>query len=75
MYKTITQIHSEYDGQWVFLVNCKEDEYGSVASGEVAVHSRDRDAVVREMEKYDHEPSMTYFRYAGKIPAEVSVIL
>ena len=75
MYKIIKQIHEEYNGQWVFLINCKEGKHGSVAGGEVVLHSENRDKVIREMEKYDYEPSMTYFRYAGKIPEGISVIL
>ena len=75
MYKTIEQVHEEYDGQWVFLINCEEGEYGSVAGGEVVLHSENRDYVIREMEKYDYEPSVTYFRYAGRIPEGISVIL
>jgi hypothetical protein len=75
LYKSITQIHKEYDGQWVFIINCNEGEYGSIAGGEVVLHSPDRDVVIRGMEKYDYEPSLTYFRYAGIIPEGISAFL
>ena len=75
MYKTIDQIHVEYDGQWVFMINCVEGLYGSVVGGVVVLHSENRDVVVRGMEKYDYEPSTTYFRYAGRIPEGVSIVL
>ena len=75
MYQTLEQIHKEYDGQWVFMINCKEGEYGSIIGGDVVLHSENRDVVFRDMENYDYEPSMTYFRYAGTIPAGMSVIL
>ena len=75
MYKTIDQIHEEYDGQWVFMINCVEGLYGSVAGGVVVLHSENRDVVIRGMEEYDYEPSMTYFRYAGRIPEGVSIVL
>jgi hypothetical protein len=75
MYKSIEQIHIEYDGQWVFMINCKEGVYGSVAGGEVVLHNENRDAVIRCMDKYDYEPSLTYFRYAGRVPEGFSVIL
>ena len=75
MYKTIEQVHQEYDGQWVFMINCKKGKRNAIAGGEVILHSENRDAVIRSMEKYDYEPSLTYFRYAGKIPEGVSVIL
>ena len=68
MFKTIEQIHNEYGGQWIFMVNCEEDSYGSVAGGEVVLHSENRDVVIRGMEKFDFEPSVTYFRYAGQVP-------
>ncbi len=75
MYKTIEEIHQQYDGQWIFMINCTENENGTVIGGEVVLHSENRDNVIRNMEMYDYEPSMTYFRYAGKIPEGVSVIL
>ena len=75
MYKKIEQIHQEYNGQWVFMINCEEGMYGAVTGGVVVLHSENRDVVIRGMEKYVHEPSVTYFRYAGQIPEGVSVIL
>ena len=75
MYQTMEQIHIKFDGQWIFMVNCIEGQFGSIIGGEVVLHSENRDVVIRGMEQYDHEPSMTYFRYAGKIPEGMSVIL
>ena len=57
------------------MINCEEGEYGSVAGGEVVLHNKNRDIVFQEMEKYDYEPSRTYFTYAGRIPEDISVIL
>jgi len=75
MYLTMEQIHGIFGGQWIFMINCTEGEYGSVSGGEVVLHSENRDVVIRGMEKYDHEPSVTYFRYAGQVPQGVSVLL
>ena len=75
MYKQIEQVHKDYDGQWVFMINCIEGKHGSIIGGEVVLHNENRDVVIRGMERYDHEPSMTYFRYAGRIPEGISVIL
>ena len=75
MYKTMEQIHTEYDGQWVFMINCVQDEYGSIAGGEVVIYSENRDNVIRKMEAYDFEQSLTYIRYAGKVPEGVSFLL
>ena len=69
------QIHGEYNGQWVFMINCIEGAFGSITGGEVVLHNENRDVVIRDMEQFDHEPSMTYFRYAGKIPEGVRAIL
>ena len=75
MYKTIEQIHKEYDGQWVFLINCEEGLYHSIAGGEVVLSSERRDKVLREMEQYKHEKSDTLIFYAGRVPEGVSVLL
>ena len=75
MYQTIEQVHKDFDGQWVFMINCKKGCRNSIAGGEVVLHSENRDVVIRGMEKYDYEPSMTYFRYAGRIPEGMSVVL
>ena len=75
MYKTIEQIHEEYDGQWVFLINCIEGDHYSVLGGEVVLSSERRDRVLREMEQYIHEKSDTYLFYAGKIPEGINILL
>jgi len=75
MFMTIDQVNEEFNGQWVYMINCEEGVYGSVAGGEVVLHSENRDVVIRGMEEYDYEPSITYFRYAGNIPEGVSIVL
>jgi hypothetical protein len=68
MYKSIAEINKEYDGQWVFMINCTENEYSSVNGGEVVLNSESRDVVYRKMEAYDYEQSLTSVRYVGRIP-------
>ena len=75
MYTAIEQVHIDYNGQWVFMIECKKGQHGIILGGKVVLHSENRDVVIRGMEKYDYEPSLTYFRYAGKIPEGMSVIL
>ena len=75
MYITIEQVHIDYDGEWVYMINCQKGQYGSIAGGEVVLHSKNRDDVFEGMEKYRYEQSLTYFRYAGKIPEGTSVLL
>jgi hypothetical protein len=71
MYKSIQEIHREYDGQWVYLINLEVNERGTVIGGEVEAHSENRDKVVMAL-----RPDIgIYVMYAGKIPEGVSVIL
>ena len=71
MYKTINEVHLEYDGQWVYLINLKVNERGTVLGGEVAAHNENRDKVVLAL-----RPEIgIYVMYAGKTPEGVSVIL
>ena len=71
MYKTITEIHQEYDGQWVYLINLRINERGAVIGGEVAAHNENRDKVVMAL-CAEHG---IYVMYAGRVPEGVSVIL
>ena len=78
MYKTMEQINKEYDGQWVFMINCKKNEYHSVIGGEVVLHGADRKTVVSKMPEARTKASngigLTSIRYAGKIPEGVSFL-
>ena len=49
MYKTIESINKEFNGQWVFMINCEKDDNGTVVGGEVVIHSESRDKVIRGM--------------------------
>ena len=71
MYKSIAMIHREYDGQWVYLINTKENDRGTVLGGEVAAHSENRDKVIMALRPEDG----IYVMYAGRVPEGVSVIL
>lgn len=75
MFKTIDIINEEFNGQWVFLINCEKGENGAIIGGEVVISSESRDKVIRGMKEYIMEESDTYLRYAGEIPEGVSVIL
>ena len=75
MIESINEINQKYDGEWVFLINCKIDEEGNLVEGEVAIHSKSRDEVFRNMIDFKDAPAMTSIRYAGKIPKGVNVLL
>lgn len=75
MLENLSDINNRYSGEWVFMVNCLSDDAGNILKGEVVLHSRSRDEVFREMIKYREHPSMFSFRFAGKIPEGVNVLL
>lgn len=75
MVESIHEINIKFDGEWVFLINCRVDEDGNLIEGEVVLHSKSRDEVFRNMNKYKDSPSMISIRYAGKIPEGVNVLL
>ncbi|OON98992.1 MAG: hypothetical protein ATN35_02590 [Epulopiscium sp. Nele67-Bin004] len=75
MYKLMANINKEFDGQWIFMINCQKDDNGKIIGGEVVLNSESRDKVIREMAQYMHEDSETYIRYIGDIPEGISVIL
>ncbi|MDR2168413.1 MAG: hypothetical protein LBE35_11290 [Clostridiales bacterium] len=74
MYKTMEQIEREYDGNWVFMVNCDKSR-GSLVGGEVVLHDPIKANVLLAMEAYDHYPNLTSFRYVGKIPEGIVYVL
>ena len=73
MYKTMEQINKEYDGQWVFMVNCSEDEHHCITGGIVAIHSESRSKVVRGMAEA-HNGSLTFIGYVGKVPEGIAFL-
>jgi len=75
MYKTIEQIETEYDGQWVFMINCKKDNHNAVSGGEVVFHDKSMNAVLRNMRAANKKGNSTYVRYVGVLPEGVAVML
>jgi len=57
MFKNMDAINKEFNGQWVFLINCMKDDTGTVLGGEVVLNSESRDKVIRGMESYIMEDS------------------
>ena len=75
MYKTMEQIQQEYDGLWVYLINCEYNERGSVIGGVVAIHGESMNKVLRGMAAYDKASDSVYVRYIGNLPEGVAVLL
>jgi hypothetical protein len=76
VFMTIDEIHEKYDGEWIYAIDCLEDDTGTILGGKVVLHSQNRDNVVRAMNDYEKMiDTLTYFRYAGRIPDEISILL
>ena len=75
MYKLMEQIEKEYDGQWVFMINCQKDKYNAVSGGEVVFHDKSMNAVLRIMKATKEKGNSTYVRYVGILPEGVAVML
>ena len=68
MYKQMEQIEQEYDGQWVFMVNCIQKKNGTILGGEVVLNSESRAKVIRNMRDADKGDSLTFIAYVGQVP-------
>ncbi|MCL2321785.1 MAG: hypothetical protein FWC47_06735 [Oscillospiraceae bacterium] len=75
MYLSMQDIINKYNGQWVFLINCKVDDNDEIIGGEVVLNDKLRDKVISEMESYLFEESDTILTYVGKIPEGISLLL
>jgi len=74
MYKTIEQIEKNYNGQWVFMINCIQNEKGRILGGEVVLNSENRNNVIRQMKEADNKISLTSIRYVGNVPEGVAFL-
>jgi len=68
MYKTMEEINKEYDGQWVFMINCTQKKNGTILGGVVVLNSESRAKVVRNMREADNGDSLTFIGYVGRAP-------
>ena len=68
------QIEKEYDGQWVFMINCKCNERGTVLGGEVVLHSDKKNNVVGKTKEVYKKTSQTFTGYVGNLPEGLSFL-
>jgi len=68
------QVQEEYNGHWVFMINCVQNERGSIIGGEVVLNSENRHNVVRKMNDADDGKSITFIGYVGRIPEGVAFL-
>jgi uncharacterized protein YegP (UPF0339 family) len=67
------QIEKDYDGQWVFMINCTQKNNGTILGGEVVLNSESRAKVVRSIKDAKNK-SLTFFGYVGKAPEGVAYL-
>ena len=73
MYLTMQEIEENYDGYWVFLINCKKGEHNEIIGGEVLAFNKNKKPIAELWGKeYD---CIIYFRYFGSIPEGMGVLL
>jgi len=66
MFKSMHEIEQEYDGNWVFMVNCKKGEYSNIIGGEVIAADKDKAIIIELWGNSDYDEP--YFRYVGSLP-------
>ena len=76
MYMSIKEINENFDGEWIYAIDCEENDMGSVLGGKVVLHSRNRDDVIRAMSNYEKKVNtLALFQYAGNVPEGVNILL
>ena len=68
MYKPLEQIEKEYNGQWVFMINCNKNERGTVIGGEVVLFSKKLSDLTGKTAALDKGPGISSVRYVGDFP-------
>ena len=64
MYQTMQEIEAQYDGKFVCIINCKEDEYSDILGGEVVAVSEDKETILDAWAKNPR----SYYQYNGIFP-------
>jgi len=58
-----------------FLCIMTKLQAGEFLGGEVVLHNKSREEVFRKIKQYENHNSMFSFRFAGRIPEGVSILL
>ena len=75
MYMNIDDIIKKYEEHWVYLINCRQNERGSVVGGEVAFFDKSMNRVLQSMTGHEGEDDSVYVRYIGELPEGVAILL
>jgi hypothetical protein len=70
---TIKEIESQFDSEWVLVVDPLTNEGLEVLRGKVSHHSKDRDEVYRKAVAL--RPQRSAILYTGEIPEDTEVVL
>lgn len=69
---TINEIRKKFQNEWVLIVRPRVSKQTRIAGGDVAVHSKDRAEIRRQMSKIVGDKAIVY---TGNIPEDVEVLL
>lgn len=71
--QTIDEMRETYKDEWVFVVDCEDDEAGWLLRGRVVAHSPRRDDVRKAM--LEHPAKSGAIRCFREIPADMKFML
>ena len=72
---TYPEIKARYAPDWVLIGDPETDENLEILSGEVLVHTLDRDELDREMLALDPRPARIAVEFLGEVPADMEFLL
>lgn len=70
---TIEEIETQFDSEWVLIVDPIADDKLKVQSGQVACHNKDRNVVYRKAKEI--RPKNFAMLYTGTIPHDMEIVL
>ena len=56
------------------MINCTQNNCGTILGGEVILHSESRAKVIRKMSEADNGDSITFIGYVGNVPKGVAFV-
>jgi len=74
MYKAMEQIEKDYDGQWVYMVNCTKKESGRLLGGDVVLAGKTQAEIYRKKLNTTKDEGLTFIGYVGKVPEGVAFL-
>ena len=76
MFMSMEEIREKFDGEWIYAIDCEENDVGAILGGKVVSHSQNHDDVMRAMTEHEKKSSsLTHFRYVGELPDGTVLLL